>query len=320
MFIPAHDAVVFYALEPLGDIEESNDGTTPATFKTTSSSLTRHLLGYTNLPQTARGLNNSKGFALGLQGAAYNKRGRVEPTATVEIRPGSLDALDALLPDANGVLPYIALFVAVKGQYTDVYRYCKPTTLDWKFGGGGDKGGGEISISAALWGTAYERIAPLPIPTSDLRALGTPLMWHDVREFTITSAPNGTPVSYRKALMSLSVKVDYGLERKNERPYWGDNHLLSRTSYALLEHHLNVSGEIGLHARLPEDLFSAVADANAQDWGDIVINCTNIGNDGFKLKLAGAFPSDETLGGGESSAEIDHTVSFTANTITVTTQ
>lgn len=307
MYIPAHDAVVLYARET-GSITESSDGIDAATLP--AAPTTRHLFGYTNLPQTARGLNNSKGFAIGQQGAAYNKRGRIEPTVSVEIRPASATALGDLRPDVNGELPYLAIFVVVKGQYTDVYRFCKPTTLDWKLGGGGDKGGGEISISAAFQALAYEHGAPLAIPTAELRALGTPLMWHDVREFKIADT------SYRRALMSLSVKEDYGLERKNERPYWGDDEPLSRTSYALLEHHINVSGEIGLHARLPEALFSNAQ--HSQEWGDIAINCSDADKNGFLLNLTGPFPSDETQGGGESSAEIDHTVPFTADRITVT--
>ncbi|RYX80487.1 hypothetical protein EON83_28425 [bacterium] len=308
MFIPAHDAVVLYALET-ASITESTNGTTPANLPTTPTPL--GVLGYTNLPQTARGLNNSKGFAIGQQGAAYNKRGRVEPSVSLEIRPGSVAALANLLPDENGDIPYLAIFIVVKGKYTDVYRFCKPSSLDWKFGGGGDSGGGEISISAEFWATAYEyennSDNTRTIPTSQLRALGTPLMWHDVREFSI-----GT-ISYRQALMNLSAKVDYGLERKNERPNWGDNKPLSRTSYALLEHHNTVSGEIGLHARLPETLFSAAA--NAQNWGDIAINCSDPAGKGFALTLTSAFPSDESMGGGESSAEIDHTVPFTADNI-----
>ncbi|BCM88847.1 hypothetical protein IAD21_00689 [Abditibacteriota bacterium] len=320
MFIPAHNAVVLYALES-GSITESTNGTTAATLPTAPTTPT--VLGYTNLPQTARGLNNSKGFAIGQQGAAYNKRGRVEPSITVEIRPGSLEALSHLQPNEDGILPHLALYVVVKdpdgGSYTDTYRFCKPTTLDWKLGGGGDKGGGEISISAAFWATAYKREAVLTVAPSDLRDLGTPLMWHDVRQFTIEDA-TGSPTSYRRSLMNLSVKVDYGLERKNERPHWGDSEPLSRTSYALLEHHQNISGEIGLHERLPEGLFSAAA--QSQDWGDIVIVCSDAhgsvaATKGFTLTLAGAFPSDETQGGGESNAEIDHTIPFTADGISV---
>ncbi len=319
MFTPAHDAVVLYALES-GSITESTNGTSAAHLPGDPGSLA--VLGYTNLPQTARGLNNSKGFAIGQQGAAYNKRGRIEPTTTIEIRPGSVDALQHLQPDPDtGVLPYLAIYILVKNQYVDCFRFCKPTTVDWKLGGGGDKQGGEISISAAFWATAYQRKDSSAFSISDasirtqLRALGTPLMWHDVREFNITGG--GATTSYRRSLMNLSVKVDYGLERKNERPYWGDDEPLSRTSYALLEHHTNVSGELGFHERLPDTLFSAAA--NSQDWSNITIKCSDItAQKQFNLSLANPFPSDETQGGGESSAEIDHTVPFTADNIAVT--
>lgn len=307
-FHAAHNAVVIYAIET-GTISESADGTTPATLPDTLT-LPRAVLGYTTLPQTSRGLNNSKGFALGQQGAAYNKRGAIAPTIDLTIRPGSVGAIANLLPNADGVLPWLAIWVVVKNQYSDVYRFCKPNSLGFTFGGG--EGGGELSISAQMWATAYERTAAIPVDNSAIRALGTPLMWHDVRQFSI----GGTP--YRRALMSLSANVTMGLERKSVRPNWGDNAPLSRTSYHLLEHHLTASGEVSLHERLPETLFTTAQ--TAQDWGDIAIHCSDAaavtaGSKGFTLTMKDCFPSDESMKGAEASAEIDHTVPFTANDI-----
>lgn len=308
-FNAAHDCVVMVARET-GLITESQDGETAATLPPVPDAPV--LLGYTNLPQTARGLANSKGFALGQQGAAYNKRGRVAPTASVTIRPGTVNALANFLPREDGTLPYLALYVVVKDQYTDVYRFCKPGSLDFNFGASND-GGGELSIAAAFQALAYQRIAALPIDRAGLRALGTPLMWHDVRRFSITDNAGNT-TNYRRSLMGLSAKIDYALERKNERPNWGDDSPLSRTSYELLEHHLSVSGEVSLHERLPEALFTGAR--QAQDWSDIAIRCSDsAASKGFTLTLAGAFPSDETAAGGESSAEVDHSVAFTADTL-----
>lgn len=310
-FNAAHDSLVLYALES-GTIIESPDGETPATLPPLPSAPV--ILGYTNLPQTARGSNNSKGFAVGQQGAAYNKRGRRAPTVNVTIRPGSVGALANFLPDANGKLPFLATYVVVKGQYTDVFRFCKAGSLNFNFGGGGE-GGGELSIGAQFQAMAYQRVAAIPYTRASIRALGTPLMWHDVRKFSVTDNA-GNVTGYRRSLLSLSAKVDLGLERKNERPDWGDDQPLSRTCYDMLEHHLNVSGEIALHERLPEALFTGAK--TAQDWGDIAIRCSDSASGkGFDLTLSGAFPSDETGQGGESSAEIDYSIPFTADTLSM---
>jgi hypothetical protein len=307
-FNAAHNAVVLYALET-GTITESPDGITPAILPPVPSSPV--VLGYTNLPSVSRGLNNSKGFALGLQGAAYNKYGRQEPSMGVEIRPGNVAALSYLQPDPDtGILPWLCLYLVVKGRYTDVLRFCKPGAVSYNLGGGNGQGG-EISVSTTFQGMAYQRIGALTVPTSAVRALGTPMMWHDVRQFSIGG------VGYRRALMSLTASNDMGLERKNERPDWGPNNPLSRTCYDMLEHHKTVTGEISLHERLPEDLFTGAQDA--QEWGDIAVNCSSTPAGrakGFLLNLLGCFPGDETQPEGEASAEIDHTVPFSADDIT----
>lgn len=308
-FNAAHNAVVLIALET-GVITESPDGVTPATLPPVPSSPV--VLGYTNLPSIARGLGNSKGFALGLQGAAYNKYGPQQPSMGIEIRPGNVSILSKLLPDPiTGILPWLCLYLVVKGQYTDVLRFCKPASLGFNFGGGG-QGGGELSISTTFQGTAYQRMAPLTVAPNLIRALGTPMMWHDVRQFSIGSD------SYRRALMSLTANLDMGLERKNERPDWGPNNPLSRTCYDMLEHHKTVTGEISLHERLPESLFTGAQDA--QEWGDIAVNCSSTPAGrakGFLLNLKGCFPSDETQAAAEASAEIDHSVPFSADDLSL---
>lgn len=310
MFNPAHDAVVIFAAET-GSI---NDTTIPPTLPATPGSPA--VLGYTDLPETSRGLNNSKGFAIGLQGAAYNKRGRREPSITVNIRPGNVEALAYLFPDgptfatSTGRMPYLSLSVLVKGGYTDVYRFCKPSSLAFNFGGG--EGGGELTIAVTFQATSFQRVegAPtFPAPAT-IRSLSTPLMWHDVRSFLV----NGQQL--RRSLMSLSANLDMGLERKNERPNWGDNNPLSKTSYELLEHSKTVTGEMALHERLPESLFTTAA--TSQDWGDIEIHCSNIdagGDKGFILTLSGALPTNDTMQGGDSNREIDFTIPFAADDI-----
>ena len=308
-FNPAHDALVLYSLDEVA-VTESADGETPATLPAAPSSTA--ILGYTNLPQTSRGLGNSKGFALGMQGAAYNKRGPVKPTIDLTIRPGSVAALQNFFPvAATGKLRSLCLYVVVKGQYTDVYRFCKPNSLTFNFGSG--EGGGELSIAAQMFATAYQRMAAITWTPADVKALGTPLMWHDVRKFSITSQA-GVATNYRRSLMNLNAKVDYALEYKNERPDFGDNSPLARTPYELLEHHTTVTGSVGLHERLDEALFTGAK--NAQDWQDIIIRCRDAAaNKGFTLTMADCFPADETQGGGESNSEITHTVPFGADTM-----
>jgi hypothetical protein len=306
MFNPAHDAVVLFGVETA----LIDDTATTPTLPALPSSLA--ILGYTDLPETSRGLNNSKGFAIGLQGAAYNKRGRREPSITVNIRPGNVAALPFLFPsEATGRMPYLSLSVRVKGGYTDVYRYCKPSSLAFNFGGG-DGAGGELTIAVTFQATAFQRIegAPAFPAPSAIRALSTPLMWHDVRSFTV----NGQQL--RRSLMSLSATLDMGLERKNERPNWGDNVALSNTSYDLLEHSKTVTGELSLHERLPESLFTTAA--TAQDWDNIEIHCSNVaagGNKGFTLTLTGALPTNDSMQGGDSNREIDFTIPFAADDI-----
>jgi hypothetical protein len=314
MFNPAHDAIVYFAPE-VGDIK---DDVTPSTVPRLPDDLM--LLGYTDLPETSRGLNNAKGFAIGMQGAAYNKRGRREPSITINIRPGNVAALAYLFPDgpnfarSTGKLPYLCLWVRVKDSHTDLYRYCKPASVAFNFSGG-DGQGGELTIAVTFQATTFERVEGVPdfpVPAT-VRTLGTPLMWHDVRSFTVGNT------ELRRALMSLSVTLDIGLERKNERPNWGDDNPLSKTSYALLEHHKTVTGEMALHERLDSTLFDAAA--KSQDWQDIELYCSAVpagGTKGFTLKLSGPLPTNESMQGGESSKEIDFTIPFAADDIVFT--
>jgi len=313
-FNPAHDAIVMWALDATPPTESTN-GSTAATLPAAPTPF--GVLGYTDLPQGARGLNNSQGFAIGQQGAAYLKRGAIAPSLQVTLRPGTMDVLENLVPDpTTGKLPYLCLFVIVKGEYTNVFRYCKPDSLAFDFSGG-DGQDGEITITIPFQAIAFQRAAAIVFDGPDLLALGDPLMWHDVRQFSVANSA-GTVSSYRKGLISLRAEINYGLERKNVRPNWGDGVALSRTSYDLLEHHTNVSGEIGLHERMAEAFFTGTA--NAQNWGDIVIWCSDspLGLDnpkGFTLTLVDASPSDESMSGGESNSEIDYSVPFTARSL-----
>lgn len=311
-FIPAHSAVVKAAFET-SSITESTDG---IALPTIGAAPTTAIIGYTNLPQNARGLNNSKGFAIGYNGAAYNKRGRVEPSITLEIRVTSNAAIELFLPDADtGVLPSLCVQVLVADQSTDTYRYCKPGDISFRF-----TSGEEIVIKVTLQAIAHVYTSGATFNPAALLALGTPMMWHDVRSFTLQGAAVGgtpaTPVEYRRAVQSLDVAINYNLERKNERPNFGDNVPLSRTSYALLEHHTAVSGTLTLHERANPNLFHGAA--NSLEWGNMVLYASNAdttGTQGFTLTILRALPTDESMQGGESSAEIDFSIPFVASNI-----
>ena len=308
-FIPAHDVAVLYAIEPDPPPDLLEDGTMTAYPAVPSSPV---VLGYTDSPQNNRGLNNSKGYAVGQQGAAYNKRGTRKPAVAVSIRPGSVTALPNLFPDANGKLPYLAIFVVVKGQYTVVYRHCKPGSVDFNFGGSAD-GGGELNVTANFMAVERQEIGALVVTPAMLRVLGTPLMWHDVKRCNLTDS-TGAVKNYRRYLINLTVKADYALEAKSNTPFYGDSATSSITAFELMEHQQKVDGEMSLHGRLAKALFDG--SVLAQDWQSIVVGCSDVlAAKGFDLTINGPFPSDETMQGVESNAELDFAVPFTADSL-----
>lgn len=308
-YIAAHNCIVLYAIDN-APIVDNDDGVTAPVLPAIPANPV--VLGYTDLPQTSRGFNNSKGFAVGQQGAAYNKRGNRTPTLNVTIRPGNIAALANLQPDENGVLPSLAIFVVVRDQFTLVFRKCKLSTAEYVLFGTGQENG-EVAVTANFMAVAVQEVAAMMVAPALLRALGVPLMWSDTRRWVITDAA-GAQLNYRRALMSLSVQVDYGTERKNARPNFGDNEAASMTSYDLLEHHQRVSGTASLHGRLPRELFDGAV--RAQDWGDMIITVKDVeASKGFDLTLSGVFPTDESGNGGDSNAEIDYTVPFTADSL-----
>ncbi len=311
-FIPAHDVAVLYAIETAPPPDLLDDGTMAAYPSVPSSPV---VLGYTDSPQNNRGLNNSKGYAVGQQGAAYNKRGMRKPTITVAVRPGNVAALAQLFPDANGKLPYLAIFVVVKGQYTIVYRHCKPGSVDFNFGGSAD-GGGELNVTANFMAIERQEIGALVVTPAQLRALGTPLMWHDVKKCNLTDS-TGAVKNYRRYLINLTAKADYSVEAKSNTPFYGDNAPSSITAFELMDHQQKVDGEMSLHARLAKALFDG--SVLAQDWESIVVGCSDVeANKGFELTIHGPFPSDETMQGVESNGELDFSVPFTADSLELT--
>jgi hypothetical protein len=198
--------------------------------------------------------------------------------------------------------------------FTDVYRFCKVNELALTINEGGEQGG-EIQASTTCFGLAKQALgAPLSIAENLLRALGVPLMFHDVRTFTIPIAEVDT--SFRNALQSLSCTLSHNLEYKGQRPNWGDAQPLSRTAYDLLEHHINAKAEIDLHKRLSRALFTG--SVAAQQWGDIEVGIEDVANSvALNLSLQDALVTNETMRGVASGEQISHTVPVELSNIVI---
>lgn len=308
-YLPAHLGHVAIAAET-GSIS-TTDGVD--TLPTAPASPT--LIGYTvNMPESSPNLNNKKGFGIGAAGALYDAPGAPRPSVSVQLRAGSTGFLKTYCQRASGELPFFAVYVGVNGVFTDVYRYCKVNDLALAIQEGGEQSG-EIAATVNIMGLAREFLgSPLTVDEADIRALGVPLMFHDVRSFYITVG--STPTDFRASMMSLNATLNHNLEYKGQRPNWGDTNPLSRGAYHLLEHHYNATAQIGLHKRLDRDLFNgAVA---AQQWGDITVGIQDVGNDlALNLTLKDALVTNETMQGVDSGAQLSHNVTVELSDIEI---
>lgn len=306
-FDPGHMAWVGWAPEA-GSITESTNGTTPAALPAVPSSFS--IVGYLPLPEQRLGLNNSRGRTIGIPTTAYKKRGTVTPSLSISLMAGSLDLLENI-NRVSGRLPWMCFWVGVVGRWTDVYRFCKFEQLQISSRESTAEAS-EIQAQLDVQATAYQRLAsPLSPDTSLVKALGDPLYYHDARVASLLT-PNASTVNLRTSLMSFSYTIRHNLERKVPRPNWGDNQPLSRTSTDMLEHLLDISGELGLHNRLPSSLVNA--SFNALDWGDLTIGISDVtGDKVINATLYDCFPSELTSQGVEASAQLTHSATFTAD-------
>lgn len=313
MYIPGHSFFVAYGVET-GIITESTNGTTPAALPLAPTSLT--VVGYTNVPEQKAGLNNARGYGVGANYALYKKRGTVAPSLSFTLRAGSVGLLERINP-VNGVLPWLCFAVGVPGVKTTLYRFCKMGQLALSTRESSAEAS-EVEAALTVEATARQRLTtPLNPSLSSLLALGDPLVYHDLRVSDLTDS-TGATISLGRNLMSLSATLTWNLERKANRPNWGDDKPLSRTSYDMLEHLITPTGELGLHDELPAAFVDATA--NALDWGDLVLNISNFtGTRAVNLTLTDLMPSDFTSAGVEPSAQQSHTVSFTAANYSLTT-
>lgn len=296
-----------------GTITEG-DGSTPASFSANPPGSFK-LCGWMNAPQTDRGLNNSLGYSIGGPEAAYRKRGARNPTLSITLRGGgALDLLTYANRDSASELPWLCFFVGVPGEWTEVYRFCKIGNIGISANESPQGEAAEIEITLQIEATAVVALSVALNPSlATLRAaLGAPLFWHDVRTFSL----NGTGM--RKAISSFNVQVNHNLERKNERNDWGDNNPLSNTNYELLEHNLNVSGEIALHDKLSETLLTSAT--RSQNWGDIVLMIGDFeGTQQINFSLISVFPQTVTSDGVEAGAQLSYTVPVMAKSYALTT-
>jgi|GEM_PF-4644504 len=324
-YIPGHSAIVAYAVESAA-APVIPDGSAP-TLANPSSSPT--YLGYTNIPQTNRNFNNAMGYGLGQADAAYRKRSRVEVDLNFTLRPGkgAFEFVKNYLLRGNAEDDFwpIAIYVGQIGQSCDVYRFCKCQQAQFNFADPGGGGEGELTIQPTFWGiTKQYGGGPVLNPsTATLRAFETPLMYHDVRQFQIQDSISGSWTDYRAALMSHQVTVSHNLERKNCTPNYGDNNPLSRVSYDILPHLINVSGQIQLHNSLSKDRYDAAV--TSQDWGDLATLATNTGVQSagetakyYLLTARDCMPTSESTDGVEASAELQFSVNYVARNLDIT--
>ncbi|HEX9997144.1 MAG TPA: hypothetical protein VGB45_08380 [Abditibacterium sp.] len=314
MYDIASDAWIGWAPETgaITDAADNSTATLPALPNFT-------IVGYNKLPAGKRGLNNTKAFTAALAGAAYTKKGNVAPEISFEFCAGALGLLAyCVRASEDAALPYVCIYEGVYGGWTNVYRFAKCSTLAIAIQLAAQSN--EITINAAFWAIARTALTTPPLATrSLLRALGTPLMAHDLRQFQITNSA-GVTADYRKGATNVSYNVDNKLERINQRNNWGEDHALSRTCYEIREHTIVAGGEMGFNRKLSETLFTGAK--NAQDWGDIKA----IISDGpalpaggtpkaMTLTATGCTPGDESGQGGDADTTLNWTVPFSANNL-----
>lgn len=317
VFIPGHSSLIHYQADDAA-ITESSDGLTPATIAALEGSPT--LVGYTNVPETVLNLNNTVGYSGGMAAGAYGARGMVEVEVGFTIRFGLASFLTnyCLRADDDVDLPDAAIHISNSNGRT-IIRKAKCQSVELVFDSGGEGGGGPLLANVRFWGiTATLYQSALTATPSQIRAFNCPLMWHDLRTLSIKST------DYRKALVRQSWSLTHNLERKPARQNFGDNQLLSRTSYFLLPHLIGVTGEISFHSGLTTELVNQAK--NSQDWGNVSTFATDSpaipdGQDANYITVTAnsVMPSRQTENGGELSTEITYTVPVVARNLAIST-
>jgi hypothetical protein len=316
MFDFGNKSWIGFALEPSATPATLANGSAPA-WPALPGTFT--VVGHSKLPTGKRGLNNSKGRAIGMGAPAYNKRGLRTPSVSFQFAPGSLPFIANCLREENADLPELIIYEGVFGQWTRVYRGAKCSTITFDLGPNGGQGG-EVMINASFEAIdRYDLTAQPSVTPALLRALGTPLFWHDCRTLNVTDATGGVN-SFRTAVHSFTATVNHTLQRIQQRPNYGDHARFSLCSEEIRPTDIVASGEMTWNKKMSADLLDSVA--NAQDWGNIVATIADgpglvgaTGGKNFVLTATNCLPTDESDGGGESNALRTHTIPFQANNL-----
>lgn len=311
-YLPGDNYAVFYKPETT-PITESADGITPPTLPAAPASPV--LLGYVPAtPELDYGLNNALGFAIGSPNASYRKRGASNPKLSFKIRITNIAFL-AMANRTLNKLPSFYIELLIPGVRRLQCRYCKVEQLGFSLSETPTGEAGEIELDVQVEVMAIVEVTTGSTTPADIAALvaalDSPLYWHDVRTVNLTDSA-AVMTDFRKNIMSFSGTVKHNLERKSERPYFGDDVPLSNTNYELLEHNINVTGEMRLHGLLPAAYKSAVA--NSQTWGDAEILIADIEDRSYTLTLGSLFPQNIVENGTEQSGQLSTTVPFLALT------
>lgn len=321
---PGHDAFVAWKVESATGASTSSYGTWDSSDNPTlpAAPSSPVYAGYLmNAPTTTDSYNNKKGTAVGSYLPLYDADGAVQFEIQVQFAIGSIALIEKCLRDGTGLygLPDICLFVGqsnVNGiGYTDVYRYCKCNTLQIQLQSGSAQ---ELMCTATFWPLARQTGSVLTPTREQHQALGEPLFWHDVRDVTLGAT------NRRRTFMGGSITVNHNLERKELRPHAGQSDPTSLIPYEIMPHMQTVEGDLTLHAQLAETFYTS--GTLPRRWGDLTFGINDEARQAdpedakyFNLTLENVVPMSRSKGGQEASAEIQYTVPYIADDLTIST-
>lgn len=274
----------------------------------TISGGTTYDVGYTGVNGITIDDGTRQGFAVGRRGASYAARGYRAVSITFNIRIGSGEFLSTYCLSAAPP-PKIDIFYGVSAQWARVIYQarCSRVSLNIPL-----SDGGEITASVTFEGIAYDTVSPITL-TYDYEQFGPALLATDARTITIGAT------DIRQNAMNLSLEVDLQVERKNGRPDFGHNVVGSRTAYDIITHHKIVNGSLTLHdlPTLESGLFSG--SALSMDWADLSVLISDVSaSKSFNLAVNNPRPVSRTQNEIESGAQMNWTVPFIADDVTVT--
>lgn len=298
-----------------GTITESTDGTTEATLPTAPSN--PRLVGYIDPADVTRNENTKQGWGAGSPDAAYTVLGARTFMLNLNIRVGDLTLLEEAFEDNEEY----AIFYGKTDENGDGWgktlRFAKITSITLSIESSEEEAQ-EISAQVAFEAIAWELDTDkFTVSLSGLQtAGGDVLTWYHV----ITAKIDNT--DYRQGITGITITKTKSLQCKPGRPDWGDDEVLSRTSYALLNNKNTITGELNLHQDLETKLFTAAKCSTK--WDDIVVDINNAtacnnGEKSLELTIGGARPQSFGQQGGDLDSEITYNIPFVASTVTVDT-